>query len=528
MTESAAAIEPRILISYRRDDSSGHAGHLFEKLTTAFGSGALFMDIDGIQPGEDFVKEIEKAVTSSHVLIAVIGRSWLDIRDQEGKRRLDDPKDFVRLEIAAALQRNILVIPALVQDAPMPRERDLPIDVRPLARKQAIEISDTRFNQDVERLVEAIRTSGVLPGPAAVPPPAAPATATRRRVSWIVALPAILILAALAVWGASRFSRPRNEPATPVTGPPVVRRFVVEPSRYIAGHVDNVRLSWEVDGAAEVSLAPLGSVDAKGSRTVPAPAQDTSFTLLARNRLGDSNGRVTVDVLNIDEFIAVETSSPDGRPQIKKWLSEYLRSLQEVGYLPGLRGVTIASEPRLQNAYYDERSRRIVIGESLLGDQDVVLREYTHLILATSDTKQSGVDPFFTREGAAIESGLADYLPASSLNDPKIGDISGPILLKQPYIRTLINSKKFDEVRPADSPLVAGEPWGGAFWDMRLAVGRAQLDRLLLSAWSELGAGGPTGLGRRFVDKIIDLASAAGPRQAEQIRAVLRDRHFAF
>src|SRR5262245_40459360 len=104
MTETTVGVEPRILISYRRDDSSGHAGHLFDKLSAAFGPGTLFMDIDGIQPGEDFVKEIEKAVASSHVLIAVIGRDWLDIRDQDGKRRLDDPTDFVRLEIAAALQ----------------------------------------------------------------------------------------------------------------------------------------------------------------------------------------------------------------------------------------------------------------------------------------------------------------------------------------------------------------------------------------------------------------------------------------
>jgi hypothetical protein len=484
------------------------------------------MDIDGIQPGEDFVKELESAVASSHVLIALIGRNWLDIRGHDGKRRLDDPADFVRLEVATALRRNILVIPALVQDARMPGESDLPDALRPLARRQAIEISDTRFNQDVERLIEVIRASGAIPAPAAVTSTAKADATGRRRVarrSWTAA--ALVILAALLVWGVPVAKRRFGGSDPPVTAPPVVRRLAAEPTRYIQGQVDNVKLTWDVEGATEVSLTGLGSIDAKGSRTVNAPTQDTAYELHARNRLGESNARATVDVMSLDEFINVDAPSPETQATVKKWLAEYLRSLQEIGYLPELRGVQIATQPDLDNAYFDGRTRRIVIGQRLVGDRDVVLREYSHLMLTS--THQGGSDPLSTADASAIESGLADYLPASAVGDPRIGEVAGPILLKRPYIRILINNGKFDEIRPEDPPQVAGETWGGAFWEMRLALGRAQVDPYLITAWSdEMGSGAI--VGRRFVSRILERASATDPKLGEQIRRVLEDRHFPF
>jgi len=144
-----------IFVSYRRDDSSGHAGRLFDKLVDHFGRNRIFMDIDTIEPGEDFVTVIEQAVASCDVLIAVIGQNWLS--GTSGKTgRLDDPNDFVRVEISAALDRDIRVIPVLVQRAEMPSQRDLPDNLRKLARRNAIELSDLRWQNDVEELVEVM------------------------------------------------------------------------------------------------------------------------------------------------------------------------------------------------------------------------------------------------------------------------------------------------------------------------------------------------------------------------------------
>ena len=114
------------------------------------------MDIDTIEPGLDFVEVIAQAVGSCDALIALIGKQWLTITDDAGRRRLDNPEDFVRLEIAAALARNIRVIPALVQAARMPRSPDLPDVLKLLARRNAHEISDRRFHYDVDRLIEVL------------------------------------------------------------------------------------------------------------------------------------------------------------------------------------------------------------------------------------------------------------------------------------------------------------------------------------------------------------------------------------
>lgn len=94
-----------VFISYRREDSQGEALHLFDDLKEHFGSDRVFMDVTGIDPGKDFRKVIEKAVTTCDVLLLMIGRKWIDAADREGKPRLDDPSDFVRIETAAALHR---------------------------------------------------------------------------------------------------------------------------------------------------------------------------------------------------------------------------------------------------------------------------------------------------------------------------------------------------------------------------------------------------------------------------------------
>jgi hypothetical protein len=114
-----------IFISHRRDDSEGQAGRSFEGLKARFGEDRVFIDIAGIEPGRDFRRIIDEHVGSCDVLLALIGRNWLHAADKEGRRRRDGPEDLVRLEIAAALRRDIPVIPVLVQGAAMPSKREL-------------------------------------------------------------------------------------------------------------------------------------------------------------------------------------------------------------------------------------------------------------------------------------------------------------------------------------------------------------------------------------------------------------------
>jgi hypothetical protein len=117
----------RVLISYRRADSDYPAGWLFDRLAEHFGRGRVFKDVDSLEPGDDFAEVITAAVSSCSALVAVIGQRWLTITDEHGQRRLDNPEDFVRLEIEAALTRGVRVIPVLVNGASMPRSADLPL-----------------------------------------------------------------------------------------------------------------------------------------------------------------------------------------------------------------------------------------------------------------------------------------------------------------------------------------------------------------------------------------------------------------
>jgi formylglycine-generating enzyme required for sulfatase activity len=146
---------PGIFICYRREDTGGHAGRLSDHLIAHFGDEQIFMDLDQIEPGEDFVQVIEEAVGACDILLALIGRNWLASHDETG-RRLDNPNDFVRLELGAALARGVSVIPVLVQGAQMPRPPDLSEDIRPLTRRQAFELSDRRWRHDVDQLVERL------------------------------------------------------------------------------------------------------------------------------------------------------------------------------------------------------------------------------------------------------------------------------------------------------------------------------------------------------------------------------------
>lgn len=145
-----------IFISYRRGDSAGSAGRLHDRFERTFGADQVFMDAERIKSGEDFAEVIDAKLASCDVCIVVIGRSWLKSADQYGRRRLDIPADWVRMEIAAALSRGMLVIPLLVEDAELPPAEALPGELVRLPDLQAMEIHHASFHQDVDRLIERI------------------------------------------------------------------------------------------------------------------------------------------------------------------------------------------------------------------------------------------------------------------------------------------------------------------------------------------------------------------------------------
>src|SRR5262249_50256363 len=147
-----------IFINYRREDSLGTAGRLRDRLAQAFGQNNLFMDVDSIPAGVDFLAYLNKQVAACDVVLVVIGQNWLDSKDERGSRRLDNPDDFVAVEIAAALARDIRVIPILVHEARMPKAAQLPDPIKLLARRNAVEVRNSYFHRDAEALIEKIRS----------------------------------------------------------------------------------------------------------------------------------------------------------------------------------------------------------------------------------------------------------------------------------------------------------------------------------------------------------------------------------
>lgn len=151
-----AAANEKIFVNYRRDDAGGYAGRLSDTLAGYFGPDRVFRDVTGIDYGHDFEAVIDEKVADSGALIVMIGRSWTSIADADGRRRLDDPADYVSREIAAAFARDVPVIPVLIGDAVMPRIEELPDKLKPLVRRNAMTITDERWDHDVDRLAKVI------------------------------------------------------------------------------------------------------------------------------------------------------------------------------------------------------------------------------------------------------------------------------------------------------------------------------------------------------------------------------------
>jgi hypothetical protein len=197
-----------VFICYRRADSSGYTGRIHDDLASALGPDRVFMDIEAIEPGVDFVEAIRAAIGEGKVLLVIIGRKWLV--DDQGRRRLEQPNDHVRVEIETALQRRMPIVPVLVDGASMPDEAELPDSIKGLARRNACELSNQRWKFDMERLVSTVCKLADLPPTGAAGQtsrPAAPATAVatssraqQLRPYLVGGGGAIVLLVLLGIW----------------------------------------------------------------------------------------------------------------------------------------------------------------------------------------------------------------------------------------------------------------------------------------------------------------------------------------
>jgi TIR domain len=172
-----------VFVTYRRADSAPYAGRLHDALVNAFGEDKVFQDVAGIDPGEDFEVAIDAALDEADAVLVLIGPNWL-APGADGLSRLHDANDYVRIEVSKSLARNIRVVPILVGGAALPSGADLPEDLVPLTRRQAVELHDTDWRNDVESLMRRLRRES---------------PAKRGRLAWVAAA-ALVLVASLGTW----------------------------------------------------------------------------------------------------------------------------------------------------------------------------------------------------------------------------------------------------------------------------------------------------------------------------------------
>jgi hypothetical protein len=189
-----------VFISYRREDAAGHAGRLSDRLVARFGAQRVFMDVQDIQPGQNFVSAIEHTLNRCDCVLAVVGPRWLDVL----KQRQSGREDFVRSEIASALAKSITVIPVLVGGATIPPMDQLPADIAALSRCEAVDVRDDRFDEDAAHLVDFL--AGGADADSALSP--------RVQVSQRTLVAGLAVLAAALIIGAFVWRTP--VPAVPI------------------------------------------------------------------------------------------------------------------------------------------------------------------------------------------------------------------------------------------------------------------------------------------------------------------------
>src|SRR5215472_5040041 len=145
-----------VFISYRRQTAPGEARALFDSLGARLGQAAVFMDVDSISLGRDFRTELQRTLAACDLMLVIIDKDWAAIKDEKGRRRLDNPGDYVRLEIETALKRDIVLTPVLVKGAQMPDAEELPAEIRDLAYRNAFELTVNRWASDLQEMMRRL------------------------------------------------------------------------------------------------------------------------------------------------------------------------------------------------------------------------------------------------------------------------------------------------------------------------------------------------------------------------------------
>jgi hypothetical protein len=342
-------------MSYRRADSAYPAGWLYDRLADHYGGSQVFKDVDSIELGDDFVEVITEAVGSCDVLLALIGEKWLNITDANGHRRIDDPNDFVRLEIEAALARNVRVIPILVDGARMPTAEGLPDSLNRLARRQALELSPARFDFDTGRLLKKldrelaeIRASQtesdaphVVPQAAAATLPPAPRDGRRHSTqTWLlvgtgVAVVLILLIVAVLANNGTPSSPAGAESPSTSAGTATTFSPANKPVLF-RDDFSSRAAGWQGDGAVaegagytrsayRISAPPAakgdgaGSVPLKASRVWPSAPPQLRITVEG-HRLAESDQSMGYGILcRINGDRAYVLTISDNQATIEKW-----------------------------------------------------------------------------------------------------------------------------------------------------------------------------------------------------------------
>jgi hypothetical protein len=199
----------RVFISYRRDESAAHAGRVYDRLAPEFGRGSLFMDVDAVRLGANFVQVLRDEVAKCDVLLAIIGPNWLNARDEAGNRRLDNQEDFVRIEIATALQRDIPVIPILFDGAKIPKADQLPTDLEDLTNRNGVNVRNATFHSDIAPLIrelEGLSKTASTSRAAERPKSSRKATLTSESIQLLIGtFLSLMVLAAYAKFVSSAF-----------------------------------------------------------------------------------------------------------------------------------------------------------------------------------------------------------------------------------------------------------------------------------------------------------------------------------
>lgn len=325
----------RVFISYRRDDTAGHAGRLHDSISVSLEEADVFMDVGDIEPGVDFTMAIADAIGSCDVMLALIGPRWATATAADGRRRLDDPNDHVVSEIAAALERGLRVIPTLIDGAEMPEAAALPPRIADLARRNALQLSSVTWHSDLEILVAALRR--LLPPPAPLegsPDPAMGSTAaspvppvdeerpSRKRPfpRWAAPAAAAALILVIGIFMSGRDDSGDPGPEVPekqllvepAAGPPGTTMAITggpckRPDGWTSGEIyfglhDPRARDEATQNPDKDEVAPEAGSSWRGQLTVPAAASRGSYTVYANCWAQDPNG----EWRQFDEYTPVE------------------------------------------------------------------------------------------------------------------------------------------------------------------------------------------------------------------------------